>query len=86
MIQKQFNEEEAREITEGKKFGTIKTRGGFPVRIIAWDLKSRYCIAGVIHMDEDECVRQWTLEGKADFRRNVKSSLDLVLETEGGES
>ncbi len=85
MIEVAFNEAIAREIAGGIRFGAIKTRGGFPVRILAWNVKSRYCIAGVVQMGDDECVKQWTADGKADYRRNVTSSLDLVIEVEGGE-
>ena len=55
-----------------------QTRDGFDVRIIATDIKNRYCIAGVVMLGEDEYVRQWTSDGKADFRRNVTSNYDLV--------
>lgn len=55
-----------------------QTRDGFPVRILATDLKSRYCIAGVVLLGDDEYVRQWTAEGKADYRRNVRTNYDLI--------
>jgi hypothetical protein len=85
MIEIGFDKGTAMDIINGELFGAIKTRGGFPVRVLAWDVKSRYCIAGVVQMGDDECVKQWTADGKADYRRNVTSSLDLVLQVEGGE-
>lgn len=90
MTQVQFNESLAREITGGVTLGKIKTRDGMPVRLLAFDIKNRYCIAGVVslngHDGGDEYVRQWTKEGKADFRSYVTSNYDLVIEVEGGEA
>lgn len=86
MTQKQFNESEARKIVEGRKLGRVMTRDGMPVRILSWDVKSRYRIAGVVMLGDDEYVKQWTAEGKADYRSNVTTNLDLILETEGGEA
>lgn len=84
MERKAFNESEAREIVAGEKAGTILTRDGVPVRILAWDLQSHYNIAGAVMLGKDEYVMQWTREGKADFRSNVNSNRDLIIEVEGG--
>jgi len=87
MIEKQFNEEEAREISEGKKLGKIKTRDGFEVSIIVWDIDAAHRIGGIIHLgDGCDYLRQWLPNGKVDHRRNVTTNYDLVLEVEGGEA
>jgi hypothetical protein len=86
MIQVPFNAELAKEITEGRKFGLIKTRDGFNVRLLTFGVRSRYCIAGVVELGDDEYVKQWTIDGKADYRPNVKTNYDLELFVEGGES
>lgn len=86
MIEVKFDKGTALDIMSGELFGAIKTRDGFPVRLLAFDVKSRYCIAGVVMLGDDEYVKQWTIDGKADFRPNVHTSYDLVLEVEGGES
>lgn len=54
------------------------TRDGFPVRLIATDAKGRYPVVGLVDMDNAEYVRQWTSEGKADYRENVKTNYDLI--------
>lgn len=86
MTQVQFNEATAREVTGGVRLGQVKTRDGFDVTIIYWDVESAYPIAGILHHGEkDDVVMQWTREGKRDIRRNVTTNFDLVIETEGGE-
>ena len=85
MTQMQFNESVARNIGAGLTFGQIRTRDGFPVRILSYDVKGRYPVAGVVMLGEDEYVRQWTIEGKGDYRPNVRTNYDLVIEVEGGE-
>lgn len=85
MTQKQFNQTDATRIQSGELLGAIKTIDGCPVRILAWDVKSRYCIAGTVTLGEDEYVKQWTIEGKADFHRSRPTPYDLILEVEGGE-
>ena len=86
MIEVRFDKGTAMDIINGELFGAIKTRDGFPVRLLAFDVKSRYCIAGVVMLGDDEYVRQWTAEGKADYRPNVTTNYDLVIEVEGGEA
>lgn len=54
------------------------TRDGFDVRIIATDAKGRYPIVGLVDMENAEYCRQWTEEGKADYRGFVKTNYDLV--------
>lgn len=81
-----FDGNKAREIKAKVTFGRIRTRDGFPVNILAWNLKSKYPIAGVVELGKEEYVRQWTYDGKADLRPNVRSGFDLVLEVEGGEA
>lgn len=71
-----INKERRRAMIDCNK--RYQTRDGFPVRILATDIKSRYCIAGVVQLGDDEYVRQWTADGKADYRRNVTTSYDLI--------
>ena len=85
MTQKQFNIEEARLISEGKKLGNIKTRDGNPVRIICWDAKGEKPIVGLIDLVDIEISMKYTAEGKSDTRDFVSMNTDLVIETEGGE-
>ena len=86
MIQKQFNEQEARLITSGEKLGKIKTRDGFEVTIIVWDIDAAHRIVGIVHLgDHCDYLRQWLADGKSDRRPNVRTNYDLVIETEGGE-
>lgn len=85
MIEIQFTEAAAREVSEGKRYGTIRTRDGFPVRLLAYDIKGTYPVAGVVDLGESEYCRQWTKEGKGDFRSYVRTNYDLVIEVEGGE-
>ena len=75
-----FDINTAREITGGVTNGTIRTRDGFPVRLLAFNIKGRYPIAGVVDLGEEEYVRKWTEEGKADMRPNVNTNYDLVIE------
>ena len=86
MTQIQFNEPTAREINGGIIEGSIKTRDGFSVRIVAWDAKGPYPIVGLVDMENAEYSKQWTADGKSDRRRNVRTNYDLVIETEGGEA
>ena len=81
-----FDGNKAREIKAKVTFGRIKTRDGFPVRILTWNVRSQYPIAGVVELGKEEYVRQWTFDGRADIRRNVTTNYDLVLEVEGGEA
>lgn len=86
MIEKQFNEEEALEIQQGKKLGRIKTRDGFDVTILTWEIDSVFRLGGIVHLgDHCDYLRQWLPSGKSDKRNNVTTNYDLVLETEGGE-
>jgi hypothetical protein len=62
-------------IDKNKKY---MTRDGFPVRLLATDIKGRYPIAGVVMLGDDEYVKQWTREGKEDRRPNVRTPYDLV--------
>ena len=55
-----------------------RTRDGFPVRILATDIRGAFPIAGVVNLGEEEYVHQWTMEGKHDRRPNVKTPYDLV--------
>ena len=82
MTQKKFELETAKKISDGTENGHIKTKNGQNVRIIAWDVKGLYPIAGLIDGGEYENVDLWTNEGKTDFRFNYHSPFDLVIETE----
>ena len=61
------------------------TRDGFPVRILATDVKGAYPIAGLVDLGDEEYVRKWTSEGRNDARYNVRTSFDLVEVEEGVE-
>lgn len=54
------------------------TRDGFPVRIIATDAKGRYPIVGLVDMVNAEYCRQWTEDGKADYRGYVRTNNDIT--------
>lgn len=62
-----------------------RTRDGFPVRILATDVKGAYPIAGLVDLGDEEYVRKWTAEGRNDARYNVRTSFDLVEVEEGVE-
>ena len=86
MIKKQFNIEDARKIASGEMLGKIKTRDGFEVTIIHWNVRSSFPLAGIVHLGDDcDYVRQWTVKGRSDGRSFVTMNTDLVLEVEGGE-
>lgn len=85
MIQVAFTEERAKDIKKSKFFGKIKTRDGDPVRILCFNAKGMYPIVGLIDKGADEVPMSYTREGKCDWRPNVTSNYDLVIETEGGE-
>jgi hypothetical protein len=86
MIEKQFNINEARLIASGEKLGKIKTRDGFPVSILVWDLRPSFPLGGIVHLgDDNDYLREWTATGKSDIRPHVRMQSDLVLEVEGGE-
>lgn len=86
MTERQFNIEDARKIASGEMYGKIKTRDGFEVTLIIWDIDSSHCIGGVVHLGEGcDYLRQWLPDGKSDRRPNVRTNYDLVIETEGGE-
>ena len=74
-----FSIDAARGILSKKQSGRILTRDGFPVRLLAFDINSRYSIAGVVMLGDDEYVHQWTPEGKSDFRSYVRTNTDLVI-------
>jgi len=86
MVEKQFNMEEARAIAEGKKVGAIRTRDGYDVTMLHWNVRPSWPLAGIVHLgDGDDYVRQWTPQGKGDVRPHVTMQSDLVLLVEGGE-
>ena len=62
-----------------------RTRDGFPVRIVADNLKGRYPILGVIDLGEEEFAVKYTSVGKADRRPNIRTPYDLVEVEEGVE-
>ena len=73
----------AREITAGITEGTIRTREGRPVRIISWDAKGDYPIVALVDYGFKEAPESYTLDGKYDTRKNVRSSFDLVIDAVG---
>lgn len=83
MTQKQFDITTAKAIASGKASGRIKTRDGFPVTILVWDLRPTFPLGGIVHLgDDNDYMREWTSKGKADKRPNVTMRSDLVLEVE----
>ena len=87
MTPTEFNMNTAQAISQGITPGKIKTSDGFDVTIIRWDIDSSFPIGGIVHLgDHNDYLRQWTTEGKGDWRRNVTTNYDLVLEVEGGEA
>lgn len=58
-----------------------QTRDGFPVRLLATDAKGTYPIVGLVDLGDVEYSRQWTVDGKADYRKNVSTPYDLVERT-----
>jgi len=85
MTEKKFNVALAREINGSIKFGQIKTRDGKPARIICWNAKGNYPIVALVDMGSFETPISYTTDGKNDWRDNVTTNLDLIIETEGGE-
>lgn len=86
MTEKQFNIEDARKIMTGEMYGRVKTRDGFDVTILTWNLRPAYPIGGIVHLGEgNDYLREWTADGKGDIRPNVTMCSDLVIEMEGGE-
>lgn len=55
-----------------------QTRDGMPVRLLAMDAKGTYPVIGLVDVGNAEYSRQWTEDGKADFRGYVKTNYDLV--------
>ena len=87
MTQRQFNIDDARKIERGEMYGSVKTKDGFHVTILAWNVRPSFPLAGIVHLGEDnDYVRQWTATGKSDIRPNVTMPSDLILEVEGGEA
>lgn len=86
MIQREFDISIAREVNAGKRFGRLLTKSGHKVRLLAWDAKGLYPIAGLIDRGGFEQSGLWTNDGRADFRPNVHTSNDLIIEVEGGEA
>ena len=85
MKQIKFDISIAREVNTGIRFGRILTKSGCSVRLLAWDAKGIYPIAGLIDRGEFEKPCMYTNDGRSDFRPNVHTSNDLVIEVEGGE-
>lgn len=56
----------------------LTTRDGFPVRIITTDAKGQYPVVGLVDLGDTEYSRQWTAEGKSDFRSYVRTNYDLI--------
>lgn len=83
MTQIQFNEKVAREVAGGVRCGKIKTKLGLGVRIICWNAKGDRPIVALVEQAYGEKPYRYTVEGKR--LPNGNSSLDLVIETEGGE-
>ena len=85
MKQIKFDISIAREVNAGIRFGRVLTKSGHQVRLLVYDVKGLYPIAGLIDRGEFEQPCMWTNDGKSDFRPNVRTPNDLVIEVEGGE-
>ena len=86
MTQIQFDENTARCITAGVRFGKVRTTLGLDARIVCWNAKGDFPIVALIKQaDGSEVSIQYTIEGKADARNNIRTSFDLILEVDGGE-
>lgn len=84
-MEKDFDITLAKKIADGSIKGRIKTRDGFPVTILVWDLRPTFPLGGRVHLgSNNDYLREWTSSGKSDKRRNVTMRSDLVLEVEGG--
>lgn len=82
MAEQKFELELAKRISDGTESGHIKTKNGQSVRIVAWDVKGLYPLAGLIDGGEYENINLWTNEGKTDFRFGFHSPFDLIIETD----
>ena len=84
-----FDENIAREIAEGDRAGSIRTRFGDSVKLVYFGAKGNYPVVGLVDLGDEEVSKQWTSDGRIDMRPNVTSCYDLVIETEtegGGEA
>jgi len=85
MVEIKFNLNDALAIQKGEKFGMVKTRDGKPARIVCTDAKGNFPVVALIDCGGFESPSNYTADGRNDWRDNVTSNMDLVIETEGGE-
>ena len=79
----EFNEQIAKEITENKRAGNIKTEAGHNVKLLSFDAKDECPIVGLVCTETNEFAKQWTKEGKRNpGRLNTPSIFDLFIEVE----
>ena len=78
-----FDKTVAKEITENKRTGKIKTEAGHDVKILKFDAKGECPIVGLVCTEADELAYQWTDNGfRNPERLNTSSIFDLHIEVE----
>lgn len=78
-----FDKTIAKEITENKRTGKIKTETGHDVKLLKFDAKSECPIVGLVCTETDEVSCQWTDKGfRNPERLNTPSIFDLHIEVE----
>lgn len=83
MVNIEFNLNDALAIQKGEKPGSIKSRDGKPARIICTDAMGNFPIVALIDGGGVESPSTYTERGRNDYRDNVTTNMDLVLEVEG---
>ena len=78
-----FDKTTAKEISENKMAGKIKTEAGHDVKLLKFDAKGECPIVGLVCTETDELAYQWTNDGKRNpARLNTPSVFDLVIEVD----
>ena len=79
----EFDKTIAKEITENKRSGKIKTEAGHDVKLHKFDARGECPIVGLVCTETDELAYQWTDEGFRNPKRlNTPSVFDLFIEVE----
>ena len=59
---------------------TLRTRGGYPARIVATDAKGKYPIVALVDVGSEELALRYTKEGRVNAGNGIVSNYDLVTE------
>ena len=59
---------------------TLRTRGGYPARIVATDAKGKYPIVALVDVGSEELALRYTKEGRVNAGNGIISNYDLVTE------